>query len=77
MYPDERVPMRKVPDHIPRPDYALDSELLSTTRQRWSGVWGGRAFAKAEEVARTIAYGLRDVSSTFADSPSSSFLVLR
>ncbi|GAA5835810.1 hypothetical protein JCM9279_004653 [Rhodotorula babjevae] len=68
VYPDERVPMRQVPDHIPRPDYALDSELLSTTRQRWSGVWGGRAFAKAEEVARTIAYGLRDVSSTFADS---------
>lgn len=69
--------MRKVPDHIPRPDYALDSELLSTTRQRWSGVWGGRAFAKAEEVARTIAYGLRDVSSPFADSLSPSFLVLR
>ncbi|TNY17123.1 peptidase M24, structural domain-containing protein [Rhodotorula diobovata] len=62
VYPDERVPMRKVPEHIPRPDYATDSELLSTTQQRWSGVWGGRAFAKAEEVARTIAYGLRDAA---------------
>ncbi|BGP46291.1 Methionine aminopeptidase 1 [Rhodotorula kratochvilovae] len=60
VYPDERVPRRTVPEHIPRPDYVSDSELLSTAQQRWSGVWGGSILGKAEEVARTIAYGLRD-----------------
>lgn len=60
--PVEPVPKRQVPDHIPRPDYANRSEDLESIPQRWSGVWGGRIFGKAEEVAKTIAYGLPEVS---------------
>lgn len=60
--PVEPVPKRQVPDNIPRPDYANRSEDLESIPQRWSGVWGGRILGKAEEVAKTIAYGLPEVS---------------
>ena len=59
--PVEPVPKREVPAHIPKPDYATESEALESIPARWSGVWGGRVFGTAEEVGRTIAYGLRDV----------------
>lgn len=64
--PVEPVPKRQVPDHIPKPDYATESEALESIPARWSGVWGGRVFGQAEEVGRTIAYGLRDVSGFFS-----------
>lgn len=60
--PVEPVPKRTLPDHIQRPDYATEGELIASAQQRWSAVWGGRILGKAEEVGRTIAYGLRDVS---------------
>ncbi|KAG0659496.1 Methionine aminopeptidase 1 [Rhodotorula mucilaginosa] len=60
--PIEPVPKREVPAHIPKPDYATESEALESIPARWSGVWGGRVFGTAEEVGRTIAYGLRDAA---------------
>ncbi|GJN88330.1 hypothetical protein Rhopal_001295-T1 [Rhodotorula paludigena] len=59
--PVEPVPKRTLPDHIQRPDYATEGELIASAQQRWSAVWGGRILGKAEEVGRTIAYGLRDL----------------
>ncbi|POY70888.1 hypothetical protein BMF94_6065 [Rhodotorula taiwanensis] len=64
--PVEPVPKRQVPDHIPKPDYATESEALESIPARWSGVWGGRVFGQAEEVGRTIAYGLGDNGGTDA-----------
>lgn len=62
--PIEPLPKREVPSHIPKPDYATESETLESIPARWSGVWGGRVFGTAEEVGRTITYGLRDVVSS-------------
>jgi len=61
--PNEAVPKREIPEHIPKPDYATEGELIDTIPQKWSGVFGGSVIGKAEEVGRVIAYGLRDVVS--------------
>ncbi|GAA5920206.1 hypothetical protein JCM1841_006648 [Sporobolomyces salmonicolor] len=58
--PVEPVPKREVPAHIPRPDYATECEALLSIPERWSSTPGGSVWGKAEEVGRTIAYGLRD-----------------
>ncbi|BGP54108.1 Methionine aminopeptidase 1 [Rhodotorula sphaerocarpa] len=65
--PVEPLPKREVPSHIPKPDYATESETLESIPARWSGVWGGRVFSTAEEVGRTITYGLRDVVANRAE----------
>jgi hypothetical protein len=49
-----------VPDHIGLPDYATASEYLANIPNKWSAVWGGRLFAKADEVATVISQGLKE-----------------
>ncbi|GAA5900648.1 uncharacterized protein JCM6883_002911 [Sporobolomyces salmoneus] len=59
--PNEAVPKREIPEHIPKPDYATEGELIDSIPSKWSGVFGGNVLGKAEEVGRVISYGLRDV----------------
>ncbi|KAK4706060.1 methionyl aminopeptidase, partial [Phenoliferia sp. Uapishka_3] len=61
VYPVEPVPKREVPESIPKPDYAINGELLLSIPDRWSGVWGGNIWGKAEEVGRVVVGGLNEV----------------
>ena len=49
------------PESVKRPDYANNGEALDSISERWSTVWGGRVWGKAEEVARVIGGGLKEV----------------
>jgi methionyl aminopeptidase len=63
VYPIEPVPKRVVPDTVTYPDYAKECETLLSIPERWSAVWGGSVLGKAEEIGRTIHWGLRDAVS--------------
>lgn len=60
--PNEPVPKRVVPDSIDMPDYARNGEALASLPEKWGRVPGGKVAAKAEEVYKTIKWGLREVS---------------
>lgn len=58
------VPKREVPKDIPYPDYANNGEDLSNIPAKWanSRIPGSAALSKAEEVFKTIKYGLGDLA---------------
>jgi len=60
-YPKAAVPKRVVPEHIGLPDYATASEYIRNIPNKWSTVWGGSVWAKADEVASVITQGLKEV----------------
>lgn len=62
--PIEPVPKREVPKDIPYPDYANNCEELSNISAKWSSsrIPGSAALGKAEEVYKTIKYGLGDLA---------------
>ncbi|KAK4053165.1 Methionine aminopeptidase 1 [Microbotryomycetes sp. JL201] len=54
------VPKREVPKSITYPDYANNCENLDSIPTRWSQTRGGQVFGKAEEVYKTIKWGLSE-----------------
>lgn len=58
--PIEPVPERAVREGVEYPDYGRNGEELAAIPEKWAKVPGGKIAGKAEEVYKTIKWGLRE-----------------